>query len=70
VGDDETDEDVFALDQPGRLLTIRVGRKPGSRADYYLESQAGIDPFLRLLARLREDTGTLVKRLETLEANP
>ena len=32
VGDDETDEDVFALDQPGRLLAIRVGRKPSSSA--------------------------------------
>lgn len=67
VGDDETDEDVFALDQPGRLLTIRVGRKPGSRADFYLESQAGIDRLLRLLVRLREDTGTLLRRLESLE---
>ncbi|HQZ15596.1 MAG TPA: trehalose-phosphatase [Vicinamibacteria bacterium] len=68
VGDDETDEDVFALDQPGRLLGIRVGRRPGSRAEFYLESQAGIDSLIRLLARLREDTGTLVKRLEELEA--
>ena len=25
VGDDFTDEDVFALDQPGRLLTVRIG---------------------------------------------
>ena len=25
VGDDATDEDVFELDQPGRLLSIRVG---------------------------------------------
>ena len=65
VGDDETDEDVFALDQPGRLLGIRVGRRPGSRAEFYSESQAGIDSLLRLLARLREDTGTLVKRLES-----
>ena len=31
VGDDETDEDVFALDQPGRLLAIRVGRKRAPR---------------------------------------
>src|SRR5512135_1541385 len=26
VGDDATDEDVFSLDEPGRLLSIRVGR--------------------------------------------
>lgn len=65
VGDDETDEDVFALDQPGRLLTIRVGRKDESRADFYIRSQREIDSLLRLLVRLREGTGALVKRLES-----
>ena len=40
VGDDETDEDVFALDEPGRLLTVRVGNAP-SRAAFYLQRQAG-----------------------------
>jgi trehalose 6-phosphate phosphatase len=54
VGDDETDEDVFALDQPGRLLTVRVGRKATSRADFYLKSQADVDAFLRVLIGLRE----------------
>lgn len=49
VGDDETDEDVFALDQPGRLLSIRVGRRPGSLAPYYLRSQADIDRLLEFL---------------------
>jgi trehalose 6-phosphate phosphatase len=67
VGDDETDEDVFALDQPGRLLGIRVGRKKNSRADFYLEAQEKIDDLLRLLVRLREGTGALVRRLEGLE---
>jgi len=69
VGDDETDEDVFSLDQPGRLMTIRVGRKKGSRADFFLDSQKGVDSLLRLLVRLREDTGALVRRLERMEAN-
>lgn len=54
VGDDVTDEDVFALDQPGRLLTIRVGRKLTSSADYYVRSQAEIDRLLRNLLSLRE----------------
>lgn len=54
VGDDVTDEDVFALDQPGRLLTIRVGRKLTSRADYYVRSQAEVDRLLRNLLSLRE----------------
>lgn len=49
VGDDETDEDVFALDQPGRLLTIRVGEKRDSQAAYFLRNQAEIDRLLRAL---------------------
>ena len=64
VGDDETDEDVFALDQPGRLLSIRVGRKDASRADFYIHAQKDVDALLRLLVRLREGTGRLVNRLE------
>jgi trehalose 6-phosphate phosphatase len=50
VGDDETDEDVFALDQPGRLLAIRVGRRRGSAAGYYLRNQREIDRVLRVLS--------------------
>lgn len=49
VGDDVTDEDVFALDQPGRLLGVRVGRSRRSRAEYFLDDQGEIDA---LLARL------------------
>jgi len=53
VGDDETDEDVFALDQPGRLLGVRVGEKAASHADYYLRGQREIDGLLRVLHRAR-----------------
>jgi trehalose 6-phosphate phosphatase len=53
VGDDETDEDVFALDQPGRLLTVRVGAKRASQAAYFIRGQLEIDEFLRLLTELR-----------------
>lgn len=49
VGDDETDEDVFALDQPGRLLGVRVGRSRVSAASYYIRNQLEIDSVLRLL---------------------
>lgn len=52
VGDDETDEDVFALARPGRLLAIRVGRTARSLAPYYLRNQAEIDRLLRLLVEL------------------
>ena len=54
VGDDVTDEDVFALDQPGRLLTIRVGRKVTSGADFFIKSQMEMDTLLRTLIGLRE----------------
>lgn len=54
VGDDVTDEDVFALDQPGRLLTIRVGQKVASQADYFIKSQAEIDTLIARLISLRE----------------
>jgi trehalose 6-phosphate phosphatase len=53
VGDDETDEDVFGLDQPGRLLTVRVGPRRTSQASYYVRSQAAMDDLLAALAALR-----------------
>jgi trehalose 6-phosphate phosphatase len=53
VGDDETDEDVFGLDQPGRLLGVRVGPKRASEAAYYLRNQRALDELLAELLRLR-----------------
>jgi trehalose 6-phosphate phosphatase len=53
VGDDETDEDVFALDQPGQLVTVRVGPKGSSAATYCLRNQGEIDDLLQELLRLR-----------------
>lgn len=53
VGDDVTDEDVFQLDQPGRLLTIRVGLSRSSAAAYYLRGQREMDALLAKLAELR-----------------
>jgi trehalose 6-phosphate phosphatase len=55
VGDDVTDEDVFQLDQPGRLLSIRVGRARASAASYYLQSQTEVDALLARLIRLRSE---------------
>ena len=53
VGDDQTDEDVFALDQPGRLLTIRVGSARSSLAAYSIRNQLEMDALLRALIELR-----------------
>jgi trehalose 6-phosphate phosphatase len=52
-GDDVTDEDVFRLDQPGRLFTIRIGRSKTSAARYYLRQQQEIDTLLEHLVALR-----------------
>ncbi len=57
VGDDETDEDVFALDQPGQLLTVRVGPKKTSSAAYYIRTQAEVDRLLGSLLAFRPRRG-------------
>ena len=55
VGDDETDEDVFCLEHPGRLLGVRVGSKRASEAAYYLRNQLALDDLLAELVRLRPE---------------
>ena len=49
VGDDETDEDVFRMDNPDHLLSIRVGFKGDSAARFYVPDQEAVDDLLRLL---------------------
>jgi trehalose 6-phosphate phosphatase len=58
VGDDETDEDVFTLDQPGELLCIRVGLSQRSQAPYYLQGQAEVDRLLETLISIRTEHRT------------
>jgi len=53
VGDDDTDEDVFANARADRLLAIRVGARRSSKAPYFVRSQARIDGLLRELIELR-----------------
>lgn len=53
VGDDVTDEDVFQLDEPGRLLCIRIGHSRRSAAPWYLRDQREIDLLLETLVDLR-----------------
>jgi trehalose 6-phosphate phosphatase len=54
VGDDFTDEDVFRLDEPGRLLSIRVGESATSAVPYCLRDQLEIDEMLAFLLALRQ----------------
>jgi trehalose 6-phosphate phosphatase len=53
VGDDVTDEDVFALGNPERILTIRVGKRRDSRADYFVRDQEAVDLLLAELLKAR-----------------
>jgi trehalose 6-phosphate phosphatase len=51
VGDDETDEDVFRLDHES-IFTVRVGKKTGSLARFYLRNQQEIARLLREINRM------------------
>jgi trehalose 6-phosphate phosphatase len=62
AGDDDTDEDVFALGQPESLLTIRVGAMTGSMASYYVRSQAVVDELLRFLLEIRQRNSSSIRR--------
>jgi trehalose 6-phosphate phosphatase len=70
VGDDDTDDDVFSLNEPARILTIRVGFDPDSLATYYLRNQSEIDSLLAKLIELRQPRLSRVRRrrIGTLEA--
>lgn len=50
VGDDDTDEDVFRLQDP-RILSVRVGPKRSSMAQAYLRDQREVEALLTLLLR-------------------
>jgi len=54
LGDDTTDEDLFAAVK-GRGIGIRVGRLKSSRADFYLRGQEQVARFLRETRAALED---------------
>jgi len=51
VGDDVTDEDVFAL-RDARVLTVRIGKKNASSARFFLKRQTEIAQVLRLIVEM------------------
>jgi len=55
LGDDDTDEDVFLLDEPGRLFGVRVEERTDSAAHLFLRSRTEVDEVLRLLVAARRD---------------
>lgn len=55
IGDDDTDEDVFALSDP-RLFTIRVGKKNTSQAKFFIQRQSEVNDLLeKILAFVRTE---------------
>lgn len=58
IGDDDTDEDVFNLPYDGgQLMTIRIGKKNSSQANYYIRRQTQINQVLRLLVSYHRAEG-------------
>lgn len=49
IGDDITDEDVFAIGDEARDVGVRVGRDRASQARYYLRDRDEVDDVLRRL---------------------
>jgi trehalose 6-phosphate phosphatase len=48
IGDDDTDEDVFALNDQ-RLFTIRVGKKTKSQAKFFIQNHSEINMLLKYI---------------------
>ena len=54
IGDDDTDEDVFSLPDRG-IITIRVGHKKSSQAQFFIKRQGEVKSLVReLLSRLQK----------------
>jgi trehalose 6-phosphate phosphatase len=53
LGDDDNDEDAFAL--KGNIVSVRIGRKQRSHARYYLRGQTDVDALLQQLVVNRSD---------------
>ncbi|SLM47290.1 Trehalose phosphatase [Nitrospira japonica] len=57
IGDDETDETVFSLNE-GLVMGVRVGAENGSRARFYLDHQTEVQDVLKLLTHHLDLTPT------------
>lgn len=68
AGDDYNDEDAFALD--GNVISVRVGKKRHTRAQYYLRAQSEIDALLERLVLLRAPKSRCTSAPKTRKARP
>lgn len=54
VGDDDTDEDVFSLPD-ARIISIRVGEKKSSNAQFFIKRQSEMNRLLKFLLENLKD---------------
>lgn len=62
VGDDLTDEDAFKL-PTSEVMSVRVGKKRGTAAGWYLNGRGEVDQLLGELIRLGQQTVTPPARM-------
>jgi trehalose 6-phosphate phosphatase len=66
VGDEETDEDAFAVLDDAVSLGVRVGRSDRSRAPYFVRGQAEVDTLLDELLAAIERHDAAARQLPVL----
>jgi trehalose 6-phosphate phosphatase len=54
IGDDDSDEDVFTIPD-ARIMTVRVGRKESSAAQYYVARQSEVVQVVRAVLKNMRD---------------
>ncbi len=69
IGDDDTDEDVFSLPN-ARILSVRVGNKATSQAQFYIPEQKDVERLLKTILRFYDSPKTksepVVERKDSL----
>jgi len=68
IGDDDTDEDVFSLPN-ARIMTVRVGKKSSSQAQFYIRNQSEVGRLLRTILRFYKPSITVAGKRESLHGH-
>lgn len=68
IGDDDTDEDVFSLPN-ARIMTVRVGKKSSSQAQFYIQNQSEVGRLLRTILRFYKPSTAIAEKRESLHGH-